>query len=64
MSFSNTCTVQDFCKRYHIHFTTFYRRRTDLPRTIKVGGQLRITASDEAAWLARKQAEADSGGAR
>ena len=58
----SSSSVKDFCARYGISGATYYRRREDMPRTIKVGGQLRITDADERTWLERKQAAADSTG--
>lgn len=51
-------SVADFCERHGISEPTFYRRRADMPRQIKIGGQLRILDVDEAAWIERKQEEA------
>ncbi|MCU0833704.1 MAG: helix-turn-helix domain-containing protein [Chromatiaceae bacterium] len=62
MSFARSCSVKEFCARWGIHETTYYRRRADMPRTIKVGGQLRITESDEQEWLRRKQEAASPTG--
>lgn len=50
-------SVEDFCNRHGISEATYYRRRAEMPRTIKVGGQLRIIDADEAAWIEAKQAE-------
>lgn len=62
MSFVRSSSVKEFCARWAIHETTYYRRRADMPRTIKVGGQLRITEADETEWLKRKQAAAATAG--
>lgn len=54
-------SVADFCERHGISEPTFYRRRLDMPRSIKIGGQLRIVDADEQAWIERKQMEAVTG---
>jgi predicted DNA-binding transcriptional regulator AlpA len=51
-------SVERFCERHGISEATFYRRRSDMPRAIKIGGQLRIIDVDEQTWIERKQAEA------
>jgi predicted DNA-binding transcriptional regulator AlpA len=50
-------SIADFCERHHISGATFYRNRMDMPRTIRIGGQVRILAIDEDAWVKRKQEE-------
>ena len=57
----SSSSVKDFCARYGISEATFYRRRADMPRCIKIGGQLRIVDPDEQVWLERKQAAAPAG---
>jgi predicted DNA-binding transcriptional regulator AlpA len=52
---------EQFCQRHGISLATFYRRRPDMPRAIKIGGQLRILDADEVAWIEEKQAEAAEG---
>jgi hypothetical protein len=52
-------SIGEFCERYAIDKATFHRRRAEMPRTIRIGVQHRILASDEAEWLQRKRAEAD-----
>lgn len=52
-------SIPGFCERYAINPATFYRRRAEMPRTIRIGVQNRILASDEAEWLQRKRDEAD-----
>jgi len=54
-------SVEDFCQRHGISLATYHRRRAVMPRTIRVGGQLRILDADEAAWIERLQAEAAQG---
>ena len=54
-------SVEEFCKRHAISEATFYRRRDLMPRAIKIGGQLRILDTDEAAWIELRQAEAGQG---
>jgi hypothetical protein len=54
-------SVEDFCARHAISEATFYRRRAEMPRAIKVGGQLRIVDADEQAWIEVKQDEAAAG---
>jgi predicted DNA-binding transcriptional regulator AlpA len=51
-------SVEQFCQRHGISEATFYRRRSDMPRAIKIGGQLRIVDTDEQQWIERKQTEA------
>ena len=54
-------SIKEFCARYGISEATFYRRRADMPRVIKIGAQYRITDADEQEWLKRKQQAADAG---
>ncbi len=56
-------SVEHFCNRHGISEATFYRRRDLMPRSIKIGGQLRILDSDEATWIEARQAEAMQGAA-
>ncbi|MFE8034645.1 hypothetical protein [Thiohalocapsa marina] len=58
--YPTSSSILDFCDRYHIDKSTFYRRLEDMPRTIRVGGQQRILGADEKAWIERLQAEADA----
>ena len=51
-------SVEQFCERHGISEATFYRRRADMPRAIKIGGQLRIIDADEQQWIERKQEQA------
>ena len=46
-------TIADFCAKYNIHRSTFYRnlKRGLLPPVIKLGTATRILAEDEQAWL-------------
>ncbi len=53
-------SIEHFCERHGISEATFYRRRDLMPRAIKIGGQLRILDSDEAAWIEAQQAQADA----
>jgi hypothetical protein len=55
----SSSAVREFCERHEISESTFYRRRADMPRAIRVGGQLRIVDTDEQAWVERKQAAAE-----
>jgi predicted DNA-binding transcriptional regulator AlpA len=52
----SSSSTKEFCARHGISEATFYRNPQDMPRRIKIGGQYRITDSDEAVWLERKQA--------
>lgn len=51
MSNFRSCSVKEFCARYGISQTTFYRRRAEMPRAILVGSQYRITEPAEREWL-------------
>jgi len=46
-------TIANFCSRYGIHKSTFYRNlgRGLMPRVLKVGSASRILYEDEQAWL-------------
>jgi predicted DNA-binding transcriptional regulator AlpA len=58
----SSSSIKEFCDRHGIDESTFYRRRADMPRTIKVGGQWRILDADESVWIERKQAAAPTTG--
>jgi predicted DNA-binding transcriptional regulator AlpA len=53
-------TIPEWCEKRRICRATFYnlQKRGDGPRTIKIGYQKRITAEDDAEWVARMRAEA------
>jgi predicted DNA-binding transcriptional regulator AlpA len=46
-------TIADFCTKYNIHRSTFYRnvKTGQMPPIIKVGSATRILVEDEQAWL-------------
>ena len=46
-------TIADFCSKYQIHRSTFYRnlKRGLMPPIIKIGKGSRILFEDEQAWL-------------
>ncbi|MBK5965886.1 hypothetical protein CCR95_17835 [Thiocystis minor] len=50
-------TIADFCTKYNIHRSTFYRNvKTGLmPPIIKVGTATRILVEDEQAWLSAQR---------
>jgi predicted DNA-binding transcriptional regulator AlpA len=53
--------ILDFCQRWGIAVSTFYKWQAEghAPRVLKVGPKRRvITAEDEAAWRAAREAEA------
>lgn len=50
-------SIADFIARHGISEPTFYRHRQEMPKTIRIGGQWRITAKAEGEWLAAKEAE-------
>jgi predicted DNA-binding transcriptional regulator AlpA len=52
-------TVAEFCAKYHIHRSTYYRNAKlgCMPPAIKVGKATRILTSDEQAWLANQRKE-------
>jgi len=50
-------SIADFIARHGISEPTFYRHRDDMPKTIMIGGQWRITDKAEAEWLTAKEAE-------
>ncbi len=52
-------SIGEFCERYGIDKATFYRRRAEMPRAIRIGVQPRILAEDESEWLKKKREEAD-----
>jgi len=55
-------SISDFCQRWGIAVSTFYKWQADghAPRVLKVGPKRRvITAADEAAWVAAREAEAE-----
>ena len=47
-------TIAQFCARYNIHRSTFYRNvgRGLMPRVVKIGSASRILYHDEQCWLA------------
>ena len=53
-------TVAEFCDKYRIDRTTYYRNAKAglMPVAIKIGGARRILVSDEQAWLAQQRKEA------
>jgi predicted DNA-binding transcriptional regulator AlpA len=55
-------SINDFCQRWDIGRSTFYEWMAagKAPRVLKVGPKRRvITAADEAAWVAAREAEAE-----
>lgn len=46
-------SIKDFCRRYGIAETTFHnwQHKGIGPKTIKIGGTVRITDEDEREWL-------------
>ena len=46
-------TVAQFCAKYGVHRSTFYRNRKRglMPPVIKIGSATRILVEDEKAWL-------------
>ena len=53
----NAYTVAQFCAKYNVHRSTFYRnlKRGLMPRVIKIGSSTRILREDEEAWLSRQR---------
>ena len=51
------CTVAQFCAKYKVHRSTFYRnlKRGLMPPVIKIGWSTRILREDEEAWLSRER---------
>lgn len=46
-------SIRDFCLKYNIDRSTFYRNRKKglMPPTVKIGTATRILREDEQAWL-------------
>jgi predicted DNA-binding transcriptional regulator AlpA len=58
---TTACSILDFCQRWGVAVSTFYKWQADghAPRVLKVGPKRRvITAQDEAAGVAAREAEA------
>ena len=47
-------TIAEFCTKYSIHRSTFYRnaKAGTMPPVVKLGTATRILVDDEQAWLA------------
>jgi predicted DNA-binding transcriptional regulator AlpA len=55
-------SILDFCHRWGIARSTFYEWKAEgrAPRVLRIGTKRRvITAADEAAWVAAREAEAE-----
>ena len=50
-------TVAQFCAKYNVHRSTFYRNlaRGSMPPIVKIGSATRILVEDEADWLSRQR---------
>ena len=46
-------SITEFCKRYNISVSTYYRNIDDMPNTVLIGKHPRILLNDEKAWLER-----------
>lgn len=46
-------SIHAFCSEYGIAVATFYRNIESMPKTIRIGRQIRILKEDEKAWLAQ-----------
>ena len=53
-------TIADFCERYGISESTFYRHRPEMPKAIMLGGQWRIPDKSEHEWLTAEEAKYQS----
>jgi predicted DNA-binding transcriptional regulator AlpA len=53
----STLTIQQFCEKYQIHASTYYRgvKSGAMPPYIKIGNVSRILISDETAWLEQQR---------
>lgn len=60
----NAMTVSEFCDKYRIHRTTYYRnaRRGRMPPITKIGGSSRILGIDEDVWMYNQRGRSHSGG--
>lgn len=52
---AGSSSITEFCCRHSISRATFYRHRDEMPRTITIGGQVRILDRDENEWVERKR---------
>lgn len=54
-------TVAEFCHKYQIHRSTFYRnaKRGSMPPIVKIGSASRILYDDEQRWLSTLRGEDD-----
>ena len=54
-------TVAEFCRKYQIHRSTFYRnaKRGAMPPIVKIGSASRILYDDEQRWLSTLRGEDD-----
>ena len=61
---NKTLTVSEFCEKYRIHRTTYYRneKKGRMPKSIKIGSQTRILAHDEEEWLDNQRIASASAG--
>ena len=55
----NAYTVAQFCAKYKVHRSTFYRnlKRGLMPPVIKIGSSTRILREDEEAWIESAKAK-------
>lgn len=44
-------TIAEFCERYNISTSTFYRNSKKMPKTVFIGKHPRILFHDEQKWL-------------
>ena len=49
--------VDEFCSKYRIHRSTFYRnlKKGLMPPIVKIGNSTRILSEDELAWLHQRK---------
>ena len=53
-------SVKEFCDRWGLHVSTFYRKPEEFPSTILIGpGARRITREAELAWLDERRQQSD-----
>ena len=54
-------TIAEFCRKYGIHRSTFYRnaKAGHMPPFVKIGAATRILVEDEQAWLQRRKTSAN-----
>jgi hypothetical protein len=48
-------SVEEFCRRHRISVQLFYKFKTDMPRTFKVGTRVLISREAAARWRAGRE---------